>query len=426
MLSFYSWIGYPLFFVLCILLWPIIPKKLKESIRLKLKAKYPKTDKPCILIHAASGEIEYAKPVIRELNALNLPYQILVTYSSASFLKLFQNTEGALTCVLPFDFQFLLKRFFKRYQITMILIARSDLWPNFLLTAKQLKIPVIYFSVTQGKSKKDLNLFKIQYLKEVFCLVSKVFVVSNYDLENLKSFLPNTDSISVLGDTRFDQSFYRIQNPKTLPPQFNFINTQGGLTLTMGSTWKEDENHLIPALYEILKTTVKCVFIVPHEPNEFHLKQLENKLNSFSLNHIRLSAIKEPINTNCIVLIDQTGILAEIYLKSDLAFVGGSFKSKVHSVMEPLTAGLPICVGPFYANNREAIEFSKKYILDRHLPIVTLIKSSSDIIQWTQSVAQAYAVKDLKACIQKEVLTQTGSSKRLITELQNCLGTTKR
>jgi 3-deoxy-D-manno-octulosonic-acid transferase len=422
MLILYSQIGYPLFFILCFILWPVLPKKLKKSIQLKFKAHCPKANKPCILIHAASGEIEYAKPVIRELNALNLPYQILVTYSSPSFNKLFQDTQNTITCVLPFDFQFLLRRFFKQYQVKIILVARSDLWPNFLLTARQLKIPTIYFSVTQGKSKEDLNFFKIQYLKEIYCLISKTYVVSEADLKNLQSFLPSTHSVSVLGDTRFDQALYRIQNPKALPTPFTFLNIKG-LTLTLGSTWEEDENYWIPALYEILKTNVKCIFIAPHEPTASHLKQLENKLDAFKLKHQRLSTVTTSITDSSIILIDQTGILAEVYLKSDLAFVGGSFKSKVHSVMEPLMAGLPICVGPFYLNNREAIQFSEKYIPNSNLSIVTQVNNSFDIIQWTCTIAQAYATTELKSYIQKEALAQTGASKRLASQIKNCLET---
>jgi 3-deoxy-D-manno-octulosonic-acid transferase len=58
-----------------------------------------------------------------------------------------------------------------------------------------------------------------------------------------------------------------------------------------------------------------------------------------------------------VLLVDQVGWLAELYAWGDMAFVGGSFRKTVHSVMEALGAGLKTFVGPLHTNNREAIEF---------------------------------------------------------------------
>ncbi len=58
------------------------------------------------------------------------------------------------------------------------------------------------------------------------------------------------------------------------------------------------------------------------------------------------------------MIIDQVGILADLYAWADWAFVGGSFKKQVHSVMEPLAQGCKTFFGPYYGNNREAIIFA--------------------------------------------------------------------
>jgi 3-deoxy-D-manno-octulosonic-acid transferase len=364
------------------------------------------------MIHAASGEIEYAKSVIRELQALNLPYQILVTYSSPSFRKLFPKNQDIPDCPLPFDFRWLMIRFLKRYQVRMILVSRSDLWPNLAVSAHHLKIPIYYFSVTQGKSASELSFVKRSFLRNLFPLISKIFVVSHEDQMHLKASAPDLMNLEVLGDTRFDQAYFRIQNPKPLPDPIKVL-TPNGLTLTLGSTWEEDEKYWLKALVDILKTDIKLIFIAPHEPVESHLLKIEKQLDSLNLKHQRLSAIRESTNSPPIILIDQMGILAEIYLKSDLVFVGGSFKGKVHSVMEPLIVGLPICVGPFYLNNREAIDFSEKKLPDLDFSPVTIVNSTETILKWVQTVSIHYQGHDLKELIKKEVLPFTGASRRL-------------
>jgi len=421
MLSLYRWLGYPLFFLLSFLLWPFIPKRLKESVKLKLSARYPGSASPCILIHAASGEIEYAKSVIRELTTLNLNKKILVTYSSPSFKRLFSECENILCCVLPFDFSFLINRFFKKYNVKLILVARSDLWPELARSAQKSKIPLIYFSVTQGRSRSQLSLLKSRYLKELYQLASHIYTVSEDDLNNILTFSHNSIRISVLGDTRFDQALYRVKNPKPLPPQFEFIVTQG-LVLTLGSTWPEDEKNWLPILSDVLNTThIKLILIAPHEPSAAHLNELEIQLNLKNLNVKRLSQVKTSSSTASIILIDQTGILAEVYLKSDLAFIGGSFKSKVHSVMEPLAAGLMICVGPFYHNNREAIAFSNKITLDHSLKIVTPVHSPNEILAWCSKASLSLFNKKVNASIKQEVQSLTGASRSLAMEVKKIL-----
>jgi 3-deoxy-D-manno-octulosonic-acid transferase len=303
-------------------------------------------------------------------------------------------------------------RFLKRYQVKMILVARSDLWPNLALSAHSLKIPICYFSVTQGKSPSELGFIKHLFLRNLFPLLSKIFVVSQEDQRHLKALLPSLNNIEVLGDTRFDQALFRIKNPKALSDPIRLLEPDG-LTLTLGSTWEEDEKYWLEAIVDILKTDIKLIFIAPHEPDESHLKKIEKQLDKLKLKHQRLSAFRDSKNPPPVILIDQMGILAEIYLKSDQAFVGGSFKSKVHSVMEPLIVGLPICVGPFYLNNREAIEFSKKRLPGLIFSPVTIVNSTEDILKWVQTVSTQYKSHNLKEMIKREILPYTGASRRL-------------
>jgi len=55
------------------------------------------------------------------------------------------------------------------------------------------------------------------------------------------------------------------------------------------------------------------------------------------------------------VLVDQVGILAELYTTASLAYVGGGFhRSGLHSVIEPAAAGVPVLFGPRHGGSRDA------------------------------------------------------------------------
>jgi 3-deoxy-D-manno-octulosonic-acid transferase len=59
---------------------------------------------------------------------------------------------------------------------------------------------------------------------------------------------------------------------------------------------------------------------------------------------------------------DQVGLLAELYRYSSLAFVGGSFKSRVHNVLEPAAYSNAIIVGPYIQNSFEATEMNQLHL----------------------------------------------------------------
>ena len=85
-----------------------------------------------------------------------------------------------------------------------------------------------------------------------------------------------------------------------------------------------------------------------------------------------------------ILILDEIGLLADVYRYSSLAFIGGSFVSKVHSVMEPLCALNPVIVGPFYENNPEAVQFQKLNSVFTVSSTEQFLKTFNELAQSTQ------------------------------------------
>ena len=54
-------------------------------------------------------------------------------------------------------------------------------------------------------------------------------------------------------------------------------------------------------------------------------------------------------------VVDQRGILAEIYSAGNLAYVGGGFRRQIHSIVEPVAHGLPVAFGPNFQRSPEAM-----------------------------------------------------------------------
>jgi 3-deoxy-D-manno-octulosonic-acid transferase len=70
-----------------------------------------------------------------------------------------------------------------------------------------------------------------------------------------------------------------------------------------------------------------------------------------------LSSVKDDAGlAEPVVVADGVGYLAELYRTGTIAYVGGSFTTGVHNVMEPAVLKLPVFFGPRIDNSFEARE----------------------------------------------------------------------
>ncbi len=210
----------------------------------------------------------------------------------------------------------------------------------------------------------------------------------------------------VAGDTRYDQVQARLRAPKPLKEEM-FTSNSCPL-LVAGSTWPEDEAVLIEVASQ-MRNQVRFV-LVPHEPTPEHLADLQNKLQNRGLKSVRYSQA-DAWPDDSVLLVDQMGILAELYIKGAFAFVGGSYRKTVHSVMEPLAAGCLTFVGPLHHNNREALEF-------KALGGVIEAQNAAEFVTLlTEKLAAAHKSGDENAMPQmlfREISRRSGGSERVV------------
>lgn len=373
--TLYRFLAMPLALIVLRLCSPWLPEKMKEMLIDREQLNLQALPARPIWIHASSGEIEYAKSVIREAKRLYPQVPILVTYFSPSAKKLIQKFSGIdLAMALPWDHRSKVKKFLDYYKPRAFLIARTDVWPEIASEAAVRGIPGLLFAATvSGKSSRKgwiagaLTRTALNSLSQIYC-------VSIEDHDNLVEMGVRTP-IEVAGDTRFDQVIFRLRNPNPVKMELK-PQPKKGKIFVMGSTWPQDEEILLPALKKWIGLGHQAI-IAPHEVSDDRLAQLEKSIEKISG---RRPDRYTKINTwtSPILLVDQIGCLQELYAWGDVAFVGGSFKDKVHSVMEPLCVGLPVLVGPYHTNNREALQFQNTLVSPGFFA-VNVIQNSGDL-----------------------------------------------
>ena len=410
-----SWI-YPSFYYLLVgffYLFRNFNRKWKLAFNLRQKNQgvlpwlnFPPKSQP-IWFHCASGEYEYARPVIRALKQKYPLEKILVTYFSPSVEKTLSEAKDIdFYCPTPWDTPKDWKTFIKHHKPKALLIARTDLWPMMIATAKKAKIPCLLFSKTANRKnnslKKWVQTFLLKKMDAIFC-------VSKEDHKAIAKSLLSHSEIRISGDTRYDQCFFRLKNPKTLKPLNNFNQP----IFVAGSTWPSDEKVLLP----FFKKFSPCIsfVIAPHEPNTESLDLLTKRLQERGLEW-QLYSKTNSWDPGVVLVIDELGILADLYAWGHFAFIGGSMRRKVHSVMEALVHGLLTFVGPNHFGNREALHFKEQKV--RGIAPVQVIDSTKDIedrftklqFEWT---------KDQRFNLKLILKEKAGASKIIIDWLED-------
>ena len=418
----YRWVIVPVAWILLQLIRPFVDGKLREMIEdknsglthVKKNTQAEIRSARPFWIHAASGEIEYARPVIRELKRLYPDVPVMVTYSSPSAKKILESMHDIdVWAALPWDFENSLSEFTAKWNPRALLFSRTDVWPTLAYFARRHEIPSILFSATFADNSSRLKGLTKYLTRYSLNQLSAIHCVSEEDKKNLQR-LRVTPPVTVSGDTRFDQVFHRLENPK--PLKNAFLPSPEDYVFIAGSTWPEDEAMIIPALKNSKDKTCKIIF-APHEVGEDHLSSLEKNLYDAGFTSIRYSQA-EGWGAHRVLIIDQVGILAELYTWADLAFIGGSFKKQVHSVMEALAAGLPVLVGPYHQNNREALYYQKKNFSSGM--IVQVTHTANDITVLLERMRKhGHAFPQIKEEIRAEINKNRNSTAKVLSAIES-------
>jgi len=311
--------------------------------------------KKTIWVHSASyGEFEQAKPIIEKLKS-KFDVNIVVTFFSPSgYDHSLHYPFADVISYLPMDVPRRVKYFLNLIRPTVALFMRYDVWPNVIWELQKRRIPSIIADATMRKKSTRHLPFVRNFHFTLYNSISKILSVSVEDKNNFLRFKIPPEKIEVVGDTRFDRVYQKSLQAaqKKLFNENYFSNKK---IFLLGSSWPSDEDVLFPVVEKLLEKDPRIIVIIaPHEPTVIRLEQIENRFSD-KFSTIRFSLMNN-YKGEKIVLIDSIGILLTLYFYADVAFVGGSFKQGIHSVLEPAAYGVPVLFGPKIENSQEALE----------------------------------------------------------------------
>ena len=305
-------------------------------------------EKDVIWIHAASiGEFKSSDFIIKNFYK---NYCILVTTTTKTAAEYALKNYGKkiIHQFAPYDILFWINKFLNNWQPKFVIWIESDLWPNTIVRLKEKNISSIYLNARiSPKSFMKWKYFS-SYYKFITQTFSNIYAQSLNDLSRIQK-LTNIN-IEYLGNLKL------TKKKKSFP---NF-EVSKNITIMIASTHSKEDELIIPKLKIIIKKYPLTKFLIsPRHPNRS--KIIYNLLNSRNLDAKYESSLKN--NDYKFLIIDSFGKMSEFYRKSDIVFLGGSFKKNGgHNPIEAAVENCAIITGPNVFNWQNLFEdmFKKK------------------------------------------------------------------
>jgi len=314
--------------------------------------------RPLVWFHAPSvGEGHQARAVIEAFRARRPDAQVIYTFFSPSAERFAATVPADFADYLPLDATADVRRALGALRPSAIAFSKYDVWPVLTREAARRGVRLLLLSATLPASSGRMRGPARALLAAAYGRLDAVGAISPDDAERFGRLGVPAGRRGVMGDARFDQVWRRaesVDRGSELLARFASPETP---VLVAGSTWPEDEKHLLPAIAALReKGRGPRLVLVPHEPDEDHLRQSERRMAELGLSWTRLAGLRAG-DASAVVLVDRVGVLGDLYALADLAYVGGGFGAAgLHSVLEPAAFGAPVLFGPRHANAREAGE----------------------------------------------------------------------
>lgn len=344
-------------------------RRLRENFRLRknLPDFTPARGKLLLWFHAASaGEYEQARAVAQEFKKKQRDIFLAFSFFSDSAWHAKKNDPlPDFFFALPWDFPWAMRALIKKMQPDALIIAKYDAWPNQVRAANKAGIPVYLISATLPEKSLRWRFPWRYLLRPTYAAMRRIFSVNVEHAERMKKISPG--NVVASGDTRFDAIALRLAGEKTHARKIRQLRqaVKKRPILLAGSTYPKSESMLISFLAQRKNQKQERFFLIiaPHHVGPNRIAEIEKLCAAAGLQVTRWSTWRFGNALGDAMVVDALGVLPHLYPLAQVAYVGGGFEGSVHSVIEPVIAGVPVVTGPAIANSPEAQELHAQGML---------------------------------------------------------------
>jgi 3-deoxy-D-manno-octulosonic-acid transferase len=312
---------------------------------------------PTAWFHGVSvGEIHLLRPVVASFRERHANWRCVISTTTDTGHEEARNRFPGLPVIYwPLDFTWAVNRTLHAVNPDLVVLAEGELWPNFLLAAKRLDVPV---TVINGRlSPKSYRRYEwVRRLARIMLRKIDLIVAQTEAYAECYHRLgADPQRVHVTGSVKYDGVSSDRDNPKTHELRRLLDVRSEDLVWVAGST-QAPEEEIVLNLYRQARARHPNLrlFLVPRQKDRF--EEVAALLSRSGLPFLRRSFIQQPVTDRAqIILVDTIGELGSLWGLADVAFVGGSLDGKRggQNMIEPAAYGAAVVFGPHVWNFRD-------------------------------------------------------------------------
>lgn len=311
--------------------------------------------KKIIWLHAVSvGEVMAVSNFIKNLLRECPGYHLVLTTVTPTGQQVAQKFEGpqVSVCYFPFDFSFAVRSFFRDLQPECLLLAETEIWPNLIMEASRSRVPVgILNARLSSRSARRYSRFQ-RLFQPLFSRLDFVLAQTVEDAERFAACGTPRERVEVLGNMKYDNVVLEGAGAGIS----RSFRQKWGLgpddrIWVAGSTHKGEEKILARVFVKIREKHPDLKLVIAPR----HIERSAEVAAAFEKCGVeagRVSLLSNGKKSFPVLILDQLGVLKDVYAMADAVFVGGSLipKRGGQNPIEPAVFRKAIVHGPYVFN----------------------------------------------------------------------------
>ena len=305
--------------------------------------------KGSIWVHAVSlGEFKAVELLLERLRRQFPDKPLVVSTTTPAGQKVAAERRDIVDHILffPFDLPWCVRRIVDRINPEMVIVAETEIWPNFLRACRERGIRV---AMINGRiSDKSFERYKLvrRWLQRVLQDYAIIGMQSETDRERIEALGADPKRVTVFGNLKYDV----VQLSRPLDVTLASFLSKWKQIWIAASTMPGEEEFVLDAFRTVRSehSELKLV-IAPRHPNRFDA--VETIICNRGFSCVRRSRLDSEPD---ILLLDTIGELPSVFERATVVFMGGSLvPTGGHNVLEPARHGNPVVFGPHMENFRD-------------------------------------------------------------------------
>ncbi|OWK46841.1 3-deoxy-D-manno-octulosonic acid transferase [Fimbriiglobus ruber] len=320
--------------------------------------------RPVAWFHGVSvGEIHLLVTLVAAFRERHPDWHVVVSSTTDTGLAEARvRFADATVIAYPFDFSWAVSAALDAIRPRIVVLAESELWPNFLAAAANRRIPVAVVNARMSP-RSFARLQRVGGLARalLFRHVAAFAVQAEEYADRMRRLGVGRETVlTVTGSVKYDGAAGDRDTPKARELKRLVGLPENGAdrppVWVAGSTHAPEEAIVLDAYVKLRERFPRLrLVLVPRHPDRFaEVAQLAERTG---LAVARRSRLTSPLSAMPpVVLLDTVGELGAAWALADVGYTGGSLDGKRggQSMIEPAGYGVPTVFGPYVWNFRDA------------------------------------------------------------------------